>query len=86
MQQMNADEGLNKVQLTLYTSRWQAAINPRARSAPAPANPRLRVPSPAPPRSAIAASPRLTLAPPDRRYTRLHEQKLAETSACCALS
>ena len=22
MQQMNADDGVNKVQLTLYTSRW----------------------------------------------------------------
>jgi hypothetical protein len=83
MQQMNADEGLNKVQLTLYTSRWQGAslrtlapLNPCQCPHAAPASsrrlPRLRS---------------LAAAAPDRRYTRMHEQQeLADSSACCTIS
>ena len=80
MQQMNADDGLNKVQLTLYTSRWQAAI-PRERSLH-PCAPRIPAPAPRLQECCCRSLPLRR----DRRYTRVNEQKLAETSACCAVS
>ncbi len=85
MQQMNAGDGVNKVQLTLYTSRWRAAPRPpllsrhrKNRARPPPAI-----------RPANAPAPAARTAPPRcRRYTRQHELELAEMSrpACCALS